>query len=92
MVVWIERKGDRATQVAMQNTAAIPREALAVARAYEFPPTENPHPQGARARVNSSQRYQRTGGTRITFARQSRRLWQAVRFRSLVMHTETAVR
>ena len=33
-----------------------------------------------------------TGVTRITLARQSRRFWQAVGFKSFVMHSETAVK
>lgn len=34
MVDWIQREGGSATKVAMEDTAAIPRDALAVARAY----------------------------------------------------------
>ena len=34
MVSWIQREGDSATKAALEDTAAIPRDALAVARAY----------------------------------------------------------
>jgi hypothetical protein len=34
MVNWIQREGDSATKAAMSDTAEIPRDALAVARAY----------------------------------------------------------
>jgi len=36
MVHWIEQEGDSATKAAMEKTSAIPRGAVAVARAYEF--------------------------------------------------------
>jgi len=36
MVHWIEQEGDSATKAALEDTSAIPRGAVAVARAYEF--------------------------------------------------------
>ncbi len=36
MITWIEREGDSATQAAMSLTAEIPRDVLAVGRAYNL--------------------------------------------------------